>query len=136
MIPNFLDCHVYRRRRAAGLRARYCRGTTRSCVLHVSNFRPVKRVDAVVEVFARIAARVPARLLLVGDGPDSSRRATWPRRSTSSTDVECLGEQDQVVPLLSIADLFLLPSARRASVWRRSRRWPATCRSSRRASAG
>ena len=80
--------------------------------MHVSNFRPVKRVDAVVEIFARIAAHVPARLLLVGDGPDSRRLARERARHAGLTRlVELLGEQDDIVPLLSVSDLFLLPSA-------------------------
>ena len=97
---------------AAPLRARYCPPGCEKLVIHVSNFRPVKRVPAVVEVFARIAAAVPARLLLVGDGPDLARRAgRGARRSECRSQVESLGEQDQIMPLLSIADLFLLPSA-------------------------
>jgi L-malate glycosyltransferase len=109
VIPNFLDCHRYRRQPWPELRARYCRDDEK-VVLHMSNFRPVKRVEAVVEVFARIAARVPARLLLVGDGPDLVKARDRARSLEVEDRVEVLGEQDQVVPLLSIADLFLLPS--------------------------
>jgi N-acetyl-alpha-D-glucosaminyl L-malate synthase BshA len=78
--------------------------------MHMSNFRPVKRVEAVVEVFARIASRVPARLLLVGDGPDLVKARDRARSLDIEDRVDVLGEQDQVVPLLSISDLFLLPS--------------------------
>jgi N-acetyl-alpha-D-glucosaminyl L-malate synthase BshA len=109
VIPNFLDCHRYRRQPWPELRARYCRDDEK-VVLHMSNFRPVKRVEAVVEVFARIAARLPARLLLVGDGPDLVKARARARRLEVEDRVDVLGEQDQVVPLLSIADLFLLPS--------------------------
>jgi N-acetyl-alpha-D-glucosaminyl L-malate synthase BshA len=109
VIPNFLDCHRYRRQPWPDLRARYSRPDEK-VVLHMSNFRPVKRVEAVVEVFARIAARVRARLLLVGDGPDLVKARDRARSLEIEDLVEVLGEQDQVVPLLSIADLFLLPS--------------------------
>lgn len=109
VIPNFLDCHRYRRQPWPELRARYSREDEK-VILHMSNFRPVKRAEAVVDVFARIAARVPSRLLLVGDGPDLVKARDRARSLGVDDRVEVLGEQDQVVPLLSIADLFLLPS--------------------------
>ena len=109
VIPNFLDCHRYRRQPWPEVRARYC-GEDEKVVVHMSNFRPVKRVEAVVEVFARIASRVRARLLLVGDGPDLVKARDRARSLEIEDRVEVLGEQDQVVPLLSVSDLFLLPS--------------------------
>ena len=111
VIPNFLDCAVHRRSRDDSLRARYCRSGYEKLVIHVSNFRPVKRVHAVVEVFARIRARVPARLLLVGDGPESGRALETAQALGVAADVDLLGEQEQVLPLLSISDLFLLTSS-------------------------
>jgi len=110
VIPNFLDCHRYRRRPRPDIRTRYCRDDGEKLVVHMSNFRPVKRVEAVVEIFARIASQVPARLLLVGDGPDLVKARDLARSLDIEHRVEVLGEQDQVVPLLSVADLFLLPS--------------------------
>jgi N-acetyl-alpha-D-glucosaminyl L-malate synthase BshA len=111
VIPNFLDCDVYHRSAEPGLRARYCPAGCEKLVIHVSNFRPVKRVPSVVEVFARIAAKVPARLLLVGDGPDLAQALDTAKALGVARHVEALGEQDQVIQLLSIADVFLLPSA-------------------------
>jgi N-acetyl-alpha-D-glucosaminyl L-malate synthase BshA len=70
VIPNFLDCRLYRRRAVPGLRQRFAADPSTRLVIHVSNFRPVKRIDAVMEVFARISRAVPAKLLLVGDGPE------------------------------------------------------------------
>ena len=110
VIPNFLDCGVYRRVPNADLRARYCPTGCEKVVIHLSNFRPVKRPRAVVEVFARIAARIPSRLLLVGDGPELGAALDTARRLGVVQYVDALGEQDQILPLLSIADLFLLPS--------------------------
>ncbi len=110
VIPNFLDCGEYRRIPADAVRARYCRAPGERLVIHVSNFRPVKRIHAVVEVFARIAAAVPARLLLVGDGPDLDIGLALARDFGIAARVEALGEQDRIVPLLSASDLFLLPS--------------------------
>jgi N-acetyl-alpha-D-glucosaminyl L-malate synthase BshA len=111
VIPNFLDCARYRRAFDPQLRHRLINGGNEKIVMHISNFRPVKRADIVVQVFARIAARVPSRLVLVGDGPDLESAIETARTLGIEDRVESLGEQDQVVPLLSVADLFLLPSA-------------------------
>ena len=110
VIPNFLDCKRYRRVDGSALRRRYCPDESERVVIHMSNFRPVKRSEAVIDVFSRIAAAVPSRLLLVGDGPDLSKALDRAAALGVSDRVEALGEQDQVVPLLSISDLFLLPS--------------------------
>jgi N-acetyl-alpha-D-glucosaminyl L-malate synthase BshA len=78
--------------------------------MHMSNFRPVKRIDSVIEVFAGIASRVPAVLLLAGDGPEVSTARRLARQRGVADRVHLLGPQEDVLPLLSIADLFLLPS--------------------------
>jgi L-malate glycosyltransferase len=110
VIPNFIDCEKNRRREVPGLRASLApRGE--QLIVHVSNFRPVKRIDAVVEVFARVRRQHSARLLMVGDGPELRSAEHLARSLGVHDDVLFLGEQDQVVPLLSIADAFLLPSA-------------------------
>ena len=130
VIPNFLDCDIHRRSEDAALRARFAGGGGIAggvgaagsggptggdggvrLVIHVSNFRPVKRIEAVIDVFDRIRRRVPSRLLLVGDGPDLDRAVRRARDLGLADAVVSLGEQEQVVPLLSVADLFLLPSA-------------------------
>jgi N-acetyl-alpha-D-glucosaminyl L-malate synthase BshA len=80
-------------------------------VIHISNFRPVKRIDAVMDVFARISRAVPARLLLVGDGPELGTAYRLGRELEIAPLVESLGAQEDVIPLLSAADVFLLPSA-------------------------
>ena len=112
VIPNFLDCQQHRRVPDDTLSARYrCARPETKLVVHVSNFRPVKRADAVVKVFHRIRQRIPARLLLVGDGPDLPLARRVARELGVAGDVDALGEQEQVVPILSVSDLFLLPSA-------------------------
>jgi N-acetyl-alpha-D-glucosaminyl L-malate synthase BshA len=110
VIPNFLDCSVHRRIDVPDLRSRFVRDDQK-VVIHVSNFRPVKRVVEVVEVFGRIRRDLCARLLMVGDGPDMGEAVQRARALGVTDDVLFLGEQDQVFPLLSISDLFLLPSA-------------------------
>ncbi|MEO8070107.1 MAG: N-acetyl-alpha-D-glucosaminyl L-malate synthase BshA [Acidobacteriota bacterium] len=112
VIPNFLDCSAYARRPDADLRTRLCSlDTCDAVIVHVSNFRPVKRVSAVLDVFRLIRGRLRARLVMVGDGPD---RATLERQVHElglSDVVEFVGEQLDLVPWLSAADLFLLPSS-------------------------
>ena len=111
VIPNFLDCDRFERQFDAGLRERLCpKADYDALVVHLSNFRPVKRVDAVVGVFRRIRERVRARLVLAGDGPDSLKVQGAIETHGLGRDVEILPPQEDVVPLLSAADLFLLPS--------------------------
>jgi L-malate glycosyltransferase len=109
VVPNFVDCDVYKRRDARALGAQLA-PEGQKLLIHVSNFRPVKRVTSVVEVFARVRQRVAARLLMVGDGPDLGAAVDLSRHLGIAPDVDFLGEQDQVVPLLSVSDVFLLPS--------------------------
>jgi L-malate glycosyltransferase len=122
VIPNFLNCAVHHRVEASAVRERLIgvQGTGPRTgtgdrppyvVIHVSNFRPVKRVLAVIEIFDRICRSVPAHLLMVGDGPELDGASRLAHERGLDDRVHFLGEQDQVLPLLSIADVFLLPSA-------------------------
>ena len=79
--------------------------------MHVSNFRPVKRLDAVLVVFLRRRQRVSARLGLVGDGPERARLEQRVESERLTSQVIFAGERQDLVSLLSCADLFLLPSA-------------------------
>jgi N-acetyl-alpha-D-glucosaminyl L-malate synthase BshA len=112
VIPNFLDCAEWRRRQDATLRERICAPHPGAAVvIHVSNFRPVKRVDVVADVFRRVVERRNAVLVMVGDGPD---RAPLEREIAAlglQSRVLFAGEQHDLVPWLSSADVFLLPSA-------------------------
>jgi N-acetyl-alpha-D-glucosaminyl L-malate synthase BshA len=110
VIPNFLDCEQYRRRPDAALERRLA-PAGEAVVMHVSNFRPVKRVHAVLDVFMRIARTVPARLVLVGDGPDRAGLEERVMRERLGASVMFAGEQQDLVSWLSSADLFLLPSS-------------------------
>jgi len=111
VIPNFLDCERFKREFDADLRERLCpKADYDALVVHLSNFRPVKRVDAVVGVFRRIRERVRARLVLAGEGPDSLKVQGEVEAYGLGDDVVILPPQEDVVPLLSAADLFLLPS--------------------------
>jgi len=111
VIPNFLECDVHKKRDLPDLRARLCPPDRYDkLIIHLSNFRPVKRVEAVVDIFERVRAKVRAKLIFVGEGPELNKAMRLVHEKDLACDVEALGEQDQVVPLLSVSDLFLLPS--------------------------
>jgi N-acetyl-alpha-D-glucosaminyl L-malate synthase BshA len=110
VIPNFVDCGEWRRRPDRGLRESIA-PSGEAVVMHASNFRPVKRLGAVIDVFVEIRRQAPATLVLVGDGPD---RAAIERRVADEgmgDSVRFVGEQQDLVAWLSAADIFLLPSA-------------------------
>ncbi len=111
VIPNFLDCGVFSRVDTPDLRQRFSRDGTAKVVTHVSNFRPVKRIDAVVQIFAKIARTVDARLLLVGDGPELGTVYRVGRELGVLDRIDAVGAQEAIIPLLSASDVFLLPSA-------------------------
>ena len=79
-------------------------------IMHASNFRKLKRVRDVVEVFIRIANQMPAKLLLIGDGPERPELESYTRSLSLCNDIKFLGKQEQIEDILPIADLFLLPS--------------------------
>ncbi len=109
VIPNFIDPGVYYPDRKPCHRATLAPDGQR-IIMHVSNFRPVKRVQDVVQAFARIHAETPARLVMVGDGPDRPRAQELAESLGVGQDVLFLGKHAAVEELLSCADLFLLPS--------------------------
>jgi L-malate glycosyltransferase len=110
VIPNFIDCDKYQRLPVPDLRAELA-PKGEKLLIHVSNFRPVKRVDVAVRVFARVREQIPSRLLLVGEGPDLGNVQRLATTLGVTADVVALGEQDDVIPLLSASDVFLLTSA-------------------------
>lgn len=109
VIPNFIDTEVWRPDREPCHRAKLAPGGEK-IVMHISNFRAVKRVEDVVSVFAGIRERVPARLVMVGDGPDRPRARQRAEALGVAEHVLFLGKHQSVDELLSCADLFLLPS--------------------------
>lgn len=106
---NFVDKRVYYPRECRALRAEYA-APGEKVLMHISNFRPVKRVGDVVDIFALVNAKIPSRLLLVGEGPELSK-VQWQVESLGLSDrVTFLGKQDDVAQVISVADLLLLPS--------------------------
>jgi len=113
VIPNFVNCDVYtpinHEAKRAEARNRLAR-PDEAILMHLSNFRPVKRVVDAVRIFAEILREMPARLILVGDGPDRSA-AEWLARDLHIQEkIDFLGKQERVNELLPLADLLLMPS--------------------------
>jgi N-acetyl-alpha-D-glucosaminyl L-malate synthase BshA len=110
VIPNFIDPVLYDRSRYPCRKGALTQKGEK-LVMHISNFRPVKRVRDVVRIFRKITREVPARLVFVGDGPDRSEAAHEATALGIADRVLFLGKQDSVAELLACADLFLLPSS-------------------------
>ena len=91
------------------MRAEYAPDGQRVLV-HLSNFRPVKRITDVIEIFDRVHKQFPSQLLLIGDGPDRSVAEWLAVQKGIHDDVLFLGKQDQIYEKLTIADIMLLPS--------------------------
>lgn len=109
MIPNFVNCDLYTRVADGAARRKWAPGDE-PVLMHLSNFRPVKRVTDVIDIFSRVRAKMPAKLVLIGDGPDRGAAEYLVRQRKLGCDVCFLGKQEKVHTLLGQGDLFLLPS--------------------------
>jgi N-acetyl-alpha-D-glucosaminyl L-malate synthase BshA len=109
-IYNFIDDRIYQKSDSSHLKEEFAIEDDEKVVIHVSNFRPVKRVDDVIKTFAKIADKMPAKLLLVGDGPEVSRVCKLVNKYGLEKKVLFLGKQDNLEELYSISDLMLLLS--------------------------
>jgi L-malate glycosyltransferase len=109
VIPNFVNCDLYCRSPKQEQRVQWAPGGE-PILMHLSNFRPVKRVTDVIEIFALVRQKMPAKLVLIGDGPDRGSAEWLVRQKCLGRDVHFLGKQDRVHEKLGLADLFLLPS--------------------------
>jgi N-acetyl-alpha-D-glucosaminyl L-malate synthase BshA len=109
VIPNFVNCDVFNPANGKCRREEFApRGE--KILVHLSNFRPVKRVPDVIEIFGLVRREIPAKLLMIGDGPDRTVAEWMVREKKLSADVIFLGKQNQVQDLLNCADVLLLPS--------------------------
>ncbi|MCS1351011.1 N-acetyl-alpha-D-glucosaminyl L-malate synthase BshA [Mechercharimyces sp. CAU 1602] len=108
-IYNFVDHRMYYPRDVTDIRSQYAR-EDEHILFHMSNFRPVKRIGDVIRIFERVQQEVPARLLLVGEGPELPKMREEVEKMGLSKKVCFLGKQDEVARLISLADLLLLPS--------------------------
>jgi L-malate glycosyltransferase len=110
VIHNFVNCDVYVRDDGAEQRRAEFVTADERLLVHLSNFRPVKRLADVIEVFDRVHKKIPSKLLLIGDGPDRSQAEWLAMRKGIHDDVIFLGKQDRVNEKLAMADVMLLPS--------------------------
>jgi N-acetyl-alpha-D-glucosaminyl L-malate synthase BshA len=108
VVYNFIDPERHERPIPPCVPPREC--PDRFNLMHISNFRPVKRVTDVIQVFARVAAKLNARLIMVGDGPDAGTAMRLVRELGIADKVTFTGVVDEVAPLLQAANLLLLPS--------------------------
>jgi N-acetyl-alpha-D-glucosaminyl L-malate synthase BshA len=109
VIHNFIDPEIYNRKKYPPLLKDQF-GRSRPIIMHVSNFRAVKRVRDVIRIFAEVNREVPSVLVMIGDGPDRPAAEEEARSLGLEQSVSFLGKLDQIAPLLAAADLFLLPS--------------------------
>ncbi|GAA0521212.1 N-acetyl-alpha-D-glucosaminyl L-malate synthase BshA [Deinococcus depolymerans] len=109
VIHNFVDSDRFVRVTDPAVRARFAH-PDEALLVHVSNFRPVKRPEDVVQVFARVASEIPARLLMIGDGPERPRAVELAQQLGVIGRTHFLGSFPDVETVLGISDLFLLPS--------------------------
>ena len=109
VIRNFVNCDQYHRTEDQSGRMQWA-PNGEAILMHLSNFRPVKRILDAIEIFALVRAKIPAKLVLVGDGPDRGAGEHLVRQKKISRDVFFVGKQSNIQEFLGLADLFLLPS--------------------------
>jgi len=109
VIPNFVDLSRFKKQRKDHFKLAICPNDEK-LVVHTSNFRKVKRVDDVVKIFFEINKQIPSKLLLVGDGPERNRIESLCRELGICDHIRFLGKLEAIEEVLSVADLFLMPS--------------------------
>lgn len=109
VIPNFIDLEKFKKQKKDHFKKAIC-PNDEVLVVHTSNFRKVKRIPDVIHVFANIRKEIPAKLLMIGDGPERGHAEKMCRELGIYEDVRFLGKLDAVEEVLSVADLFLMPS--------------------------
>ena len=109
VIPNFIDLNRFQHKAQNHFKIAIAPNEEK-IIVHTSNFRKVKRVPDVVKIFAKIVEKIPAKLLLAGDGPERSEVEQLVRELNLKDCVRFLGKLDAVEEILSVSDLFLLPS--------------------------
>jgi N-acetyl-alpha-D-glucosaminyl L-malate synthase BshA len=110
VVHNFVNCDLYKKdAKAADRRREYARDDERVLV-HLSNFRAVKRVTDVVEIFNLVQKKIPSKLLMMGDGPERSKAEWLAAKMKISDRVIFLGKQDRIQEKLAVADMMLMPS--------------------------
>jgi N-acetyl-alpha-D-glucosaminyl L-malate synthase BshA len=110
VIPNFVNCDMYHRTPEIMKHRSDWAKPDEKIVVHLSNFRPVKRIPDVIEIFDRVQKQMPARLIMIGDGPERSRAEWLAVEKGIHEKIEFLGKQDGICEKLPLADVMLMPS--------------------------
>ena len=108
-IPNFIDMSLYCQQDDVKLRKRFAK-EDEFILTHISNFRKVKRVEDVVKIFNKVSKEIPVKLLMIGDGPERLKTEQLCRKLGLGKQVKFLGKLKAIEQMLSIADVFILPS--------------------------
>lgn len=109
VIPNFIDLSRFKKQKKEHFKKAICPNDEK-LIVHTSNFRKVKRVDDVIKMFCKISKNIPVKLLLVGDGPERNRMEQLGREMCQCDDIRFLGKLEAVEEVLSVSDLFIMPS--------------------------
>lgn len=109
VIPNFIDLERFKKQKKEHFKKAIC-PKDEKLLVHTSNFRKVKRIDDVVKIFCKVRSEIPAKLLLVGDGPERTYIEELCQELKLTDDVRFLGKLEAIEEVLSVADLFLMPS--------------------------
>lgn len=109
VIPNFIDLEKFKKQKKDHFKKAIC-PKGESLIVHTSNFRKVKRIGDVVQVFANIHREIPSKLLMIGDGPERAGAEALSKELGIEADVRFLGKLEVIEEVLSVADLFLMPS--------------------------
>lgn len=109
VIENFVDNSRYNKKPIDAFR-KVIAPNDEKILIHASNFRKIKRVKDVMQIFANVHAQIPSKLLMVGDGPERKSLEELARKLQVQDDVRFLGKQDQIEEILLVSDLFILPS--------------------------
>ncbi len=109
VIPNFIDLEKFKKQKKDHFKKAIC-PNDEALIVHTSNFRKVKRVDDVINIFANIHQEIPSKLLMIGDGPERTKAEALCRELGICDDIRFLGKLEAVEEVLSVADLFIMPS--------------------------
>jgi N-acetyl-alpha-D-glucosaminyl L-malate synthase BshA len=109
VIPNFVDMERFHKQKKEHFKKIICPNDEK-LIVHVSNFRKVKRIDDIIHVFGMIRPKMPSKLLLIGDGPERQTMELLCRKLELCDDIRFIGKLDAVEEVLSVADLFFMPS--------------------------
>jgi len=109
VIPNFIDLEKFKKQKKDHFKKAIC-PNGEALIVHTSNFRKVKRIKDVVDIFYNIQKEIPAKLLMIGDGPERAKAEKQAHDLGIAHDVRFLGKQEAIEEVLSVADLFLMPS--------------------------